>query len=57
MQLPAMASDEFIAKNFADIEFFKFVVPFIRAQGCLVGIASFGEVGVSLVLVLFVSSL
>jgi len=41
--LPVNASDEFILENFADLEFFKFCVPFIKAQGCHVAIASFGE--------------
>jgi len=43
VMLPAYANDDFIKANFADLEFFKFVVPFIRAQNCLVGIASFGQ--------------
>lgn len=37
------AEDEFIQNNFADLEFLKFVVPFIKAQQVEVGIASFGE--------------
>eukprot|EP00035_Acanthoeca_spectabilis_P021531 m.438756 g.438756 ORF g.438756 m.438756 type:complete len:217 (-) comp18281_c0_seq1:144-794(-) len=41
--LPVHATDEFIEGNFADLEFLKFVVPFIRAQGVQVAIASFGE--------------
>jgi len=41
--LPVHASDDFIVNNFADREFFQFVVPFIRAQGIPVAIASFGE--------------
>eukprot|EP00041_Stephanoeca_diplocostata_P007004 m.96841 g.96841 ORF g.96841 m.96841 type:complete len:213 (-) comp16673_c0_seq1:195-833(-) len=41
--LPVNASDDFIKSNFADLEFFKFCVPFIKAQGVHVAIASFGE--------------
>lgn len=43
VQLPGQCTPEFIEANFADLEFFKFVVPFIKAQNCEVGIASFGE--------------
>eukprot|EP00039_Didymoeca_costata_P026088 m.14894 g.14894 ORF g.14894 m.14894 type:complete len:228 (-) comp5243_c0_seq1:158-841(-) len=43
VQLPGQTTDEYITKNFADLKFFRFVVPFIRAQNCAVGIASFGE--------------
>jgi hypothetical protein len=37
------ASDDFITGNFSDLDFFRFVVPFIKAQGVQVAIASFGE--------------
>eukprot|EP00037_Helgoeca_nana_P006092 m.56516 g.56516 ORF g.56516 m.56516 type:complete len:218 (-) comp16981_c0_seq1:251-904(-) len=43
VMLPVHATDGFITGNFADLEFFKFVVPFIKAQGVQVAIASFGE--------------
>eukprot|EP00040_Diaphanoeca_grandis_P020601 m.109564 g.109564 ORF g.109564 m.109564 type:complete len:312 (-) comp27967_c2_seq1:449-1384(-) len=37
------ATPEFIENNFADLEFLKFCVPFIKAQGCTVAVASFGS--------------
>eukprot|EP00729_Bicosta_minor_P013978 gene13978-6715_t len=43
VQLPGQCTPEFIDANFADLEFFRFVVPFIKAQNCEVGVASFGE--------------
>lgn len=41
--MPAELSEDYMSKNFADLEFFKFVVPYIKAQGCQVAIGSFGE--------------
>jgi len=43
VMLPAFADERYIKDNFADLEFFKFVAPFIRAQSVTVAIASFGE--------------
>jgi len=43
VQVPAEITDEYMDANFADLEFFKFVVPYIRAQGVHVAIGSFGE--------------
>lgn len=37
------ATPEFIQSNFADLQFLKFAVPFIKAQGCTVAVASFGS--------------
>eukprot|EP00038_Savillea_parva_P027380 m.59264 g.59264 ORF g.59264 m.59264 type:complete len:216 (+) comp7874_c0_seq2:159-806(+) len=43
VMLPAYADEKYIRDNFADLEFFQFVAPFIRAQSVQVAIASFGE--------------
>lgn len=39
----AMLADEEILKNFADIEFFRTVVPFLVSKGVLVAIATFAD--------------
>eukprot|EP00040_Diaphanoeca_grandis_P021864 m.116724 g.116724 ORF g.116724 m.116724 type:complete len:231 (+) comp28531_c0_seq1:254-946(+) len=41
--LPAHAKDEYIENNFADLEFFRWVVPQIIKKGLIPCIASFGE--------------
>lgn len=40
---PHKTEDEYINKNFADLVFLRFAVPFIKAQNSEVAIASFGE--------------
>jgi len=43
VMLPAHAKDDFIEKNFADLNFFKWLIPFIKSKKVTPCIASFGE--------------
>jgi len=42
VQMPAFATDEYIASNFADLKLFQWLVPFVVNQDAKLGIASFG---------------
>jgi len=42
VQMPAFATEEYIASNFADLKLFQWLVPFCINQDAKVGIASFG---------------